>query len=204
MREYFALYTEILETKAIVPENIYNMDETGRQLHPKACKSLMRAKHKPTFLRKNGDKAETISIIECICADGTVLNPTVIFKGQYIMQSWFEEIRNYDDFQPNVACSPNGWTDNGLALLWLHDFIRQTEGKQGYKLLLVEDHGSHLDYEFVMLCRQHDIELLNFIAHTTHLCQPLDVGCFSPHKNYLQEVSEWQKLNLRTISKCHF
>jgi len=138
MIQYFDLLSQIIQEKDIAPWNIFNMDETGRQLHPQRCKSLMRASQKTGFLRKHGDKAETISIIECICANGTALVPTVIFKGVNIMTSWLTEIHAYNDFRPNIACSPNGWTDNELAMHWLRDFIVQIQFAQGTKLLLLD------------------------------------------------------------------
>jgi hypothetical protein len=33
-------------------------------------------------------RQEWVSIVECICADGTFINPLVIFKGQNVLQSW--------------------------------------------------------------------------------------------------------------------
>ena len=37
-------------------------------------------------------------------------------------------------------------------------------------------------------CSKHNIFLLRLPAHTSHLTQPLDVGCFSPLKQYYQQA----------------
>jgi len=39
MIQYFDLLSQIIQEKNIAPWNIFNMDETGCQLHPQRCKS---------------------------------------------------------------------------------------------------------------------------------------------------------------------
>ena len=40
--------------------------------------------------KQGGADCENVTAIVTICADGTVLNPTVIFKGKNIMAKWGE------------------------------------------------------------------------------------------------------------------
>jgi hypothetical protein len=49
----------------------------------------------------------------------------------------------------------------------------------------LDGHGSHITLEFIAHCREHKIILLRLIPHTSHLCQPLDVGLFRPLKGAL-------------------
>src|SRR5271170_1385657 len=45
----------------------------------------------------------------------------------------------------------------------------------GYRLLILDGHGSHVTGEFLGYCIQHKIVLLVLPPHTSHLTQPLDV-----------------------------
>ena len=49
----------------------------------------------------------------------------------------------------------------------------------------MDGHGSHTSLEFLAHCREHKILLLRLVPHTSHLCQPLDVGLFGPLKTAL-------------------
>jgi hypothetical protein len=122
---------------------------------------------------------EWVSIIECIGANGYVLPPFVIFEGQRIQQAWIDASI---DPQTVIQVSPNGWTDNTIALRWLEHFDHHTATRAvGRKRLLILDgHASHVNYPFVEYCSQHGIIPLCLPPHSTHLLQPLDVGIFSP------------------------
>lgn len=52
------------------------------------------------------------------------------------------------------------------------------------RLLILDGYGSHLTYEFYEYALKHKIELFAPPTHSTHLMQPLDVGCFQPYKHY--------------------
>lgn len=43
-------------------------------------------------------------------------------------------------------------------------------------------------FEFFTHAQEHKIELFRLPAQSTHLTQPLDVGCFQPYKNYHAEA----------------
>jgi DDE superfamily endonuclease len=81
-----------------------------------------------------------------------------------------------------IAVSPTGWSDAQHAQEWLgniyHPFTEKRKGK--YRLLILDGHKSHSTLEFMSFCADHDIVLLYLPPHTSHLLQPLDVGCFGP------------------------
>lgn len=71
-----------------------------------------------------------------------ILPPFIIFEGKVIMDDW---IPDSISGQIQVHISPNGWTDNEIALEWLQHFhaytITQTKGV--YRLLILDGHSSH-------------------------------------------------------------
>src|SRR5437763_11864992 len=54
-----------------------------------------------------------------------------------------------------------------------------------WRILILDRHGSHITLDFIKHCRDHKIILLRLVPHTSHLCQPLDVGLFGPLKTAL-------------------
>ena len=80
--EFFSMLAEVMKEFHILPGNIYNMDEKGIQLGIGARISDMIDHDQQTlFLIEDGNR-ELVTVIETICADGSVLHPSVIFQGQ--------------------------------------------------------------------------------------------------------------------------
>jgi hypothetical protein len=87
-----------------------------------------------------------------------------------------------------LATSPNGYSDDQIALEWLGHFIKCTIPVDPLqkRLLLVDNHGSHLTIEFFQMCQDNAIVLFPLPPKTTHKLQPLDVGVFQSYKHFHQ------------------
>ncbi|KAG6989068.1 hypothetical protein FocnCong_v021008 [Fusarium oxysporum f. sp. conglutinans] len=109
----------------------------------------------------------------------------VIFKAKSIQEQLFK--KDFLAKHPgwHVTFSENGWTSNDIAVEWLGKvFLPQTqpEDPADGRLLIVDGHGSHTSDEFMTMCYLNNVHLLFFPAHTSHVLQPLDLGCFSSLK----------------------
>ena len=62
---------------------------------------------------------EFISLLACICADGTALPPALIYKGDSgdLQDLWVSDFEVGD--QAYFATTTNGWSCNNLGLQWL-------------------------------------------------------------------------------------
>jgi hypothetical protein len=139
-----------------------------------------------THAAQDGSR-EFITLLACICGDGTALPPALIYKGEpgTIQDTWLEDVQKTD--QVYFSTSTNGWSCDVLGSRWLVDvFDRHTKEKAGNRrrLLVVDGHSSHINMKFINLCDERRILLLVLPPHTTHRLQPLDVGCFSPLQRY--------------------
>ena len=131
------------------------------------------------------------SIIKCVSATGVALNPLVIFKAKSIQDQWFKDqfLEKHPTWQ--VAFSENGWTSNEIALEWLEKiFLPETapEDPSQARLLIVDGHGSHTTDEFMTACFLSNVYLLFLPAYTSHVTQPLDLGCFSSLKTIYRRL----------------
>ncbi|KAL0940014.1 transposase [Colletotrichum truncatum] len=79
----------------------------------------------------------------------------------------------------------------------------RTSGK--YRLLVVDGHESHYSAAFELFCQENNIITLCMPAHSSHLLQPLDVGCFQPLKNaYGRQIENKMQRGTTHISKEDF
>ena len=72
-------------------------------------------------------------------------------------------------------------------------------------MLVLDGHESHESVEFQDYCKSHNIVTLGLPAHSSHLTQPLDVGCFSVLKRmYGREIEGFIKAHIHYITKVEF
>jgi hypothetical protein len=145
-----------------------------------------------------------VTLIAAINAAGWSIPPFIIFAGQYHLSAWYEEDIPRDWA---IAVSDNGWTTNELGVEWLKHFNAHTKTRVvgARRLLVLDGHGSHHSLEFQELCKEEDIYTLCMPPHSSHLLQPLDVGCFSPLKRaYSREVESLIRHHINHITKLEF
>lgn len=74
-----------------------------------------------------------------------------------------------------------------------------------YRLLVLAGHGSHLTPEFDQICADHDIIPISMLPYSSHLLQPLDIGCFSILKrSYGGLIDQKMRLGINHIDKLDF
>lgn len=86
--EFFDMLASVIEEYNITPGNIYNMDEKGIQLGIGAKITVMVDRNQRAVYSIEDGNRELITVIECICADGSVIHPSVIFQGQRRNSEW--------------------------------------------------------------------------------------------------------------------
>ena len=171
------------------------MDETSIALG--VCTNsqvIARAGKRKAYVKTLGDR-EWVSILETVSAAGRKLRCMVIFKGQSLQTTWFLS-RLVPDWL--YTTSKNGWTSHKIGSEWLRSiFIPETQPNGNrWRILILDGHGSHVDIEFMLLCRQHRIWTLYLPPHASHVLQPLDLAPFSVLKSgYRAEIRALSALN---------
>jgi hypothetical protein len=124
-----------------------------------------------------------LTLLACCCADGSSLPPALIYAAANgaIRSSWVEDIKA-GEHEVVVSSSPTGWSNDDVGLAWLEQvFDRYTKQRSGrWRLLILDDHGSHVTMEFINYCDHHRILLIILPPHSTHTLQPLDVVLSKP------------------------
>ncbi|EED14543.1 conserved hypothetical protein [Talaromyces stipitatus ATCC 10500] len=194
IQEYFDRVREVILEYGILPEDIYNFDETGFAMGLCATTKVITGSDRyarPKLLQP-GDR-EWVTAIEAVNSIGWALPSYIIFKAKkYTRLGWFEDLP--DDWKINI--SDNGWTTDKIGLEWLKThFIPLIDGRTlgKYRMLILDGHGSHLTAEFDRTCTENNI------------IPPLDVGCFAVLKrHYGQLVEQRMRLGFNHIDKLDF
>lgn len=85
---FYDVLESLVEEYQITEENMYNMDEKGVQLGIGGrVRALVDRDQKSVNQVEDGDR-ELVTIIECVCADGTVIRPSAVFKGARRNLEW--------------------------------------------------------------------------------------------------------------------
>jgi hypothetical protein len=90
---------------------------------------------------------------------------------------------------------------------WIQHFEKHTRGRttSAYRLLILDGHESHHLGAFEEYCKEHNIITLCMPAHSSHILQPLDVGCFSPLKKaYGRQIEHMMRAYITHVTKDDF
>ena len=206
IQAWFELIEQTKAKYGICDEDVYNFDEAGFMMGKITTQLVVTGSE-----RRGRPKAiqpgnrEWVTVIAAINAAGWAIPPFLIFAGKYHLSAWYEEAEIPRDWA--IAVSDNGWTTNELGVEWLKHFDAHTKTRVvgARRLLILDGHESHQSLEFQELCKENNIYTLCMPPHSSHLLQPLDVGCFSPLKRaYSYEVESLIRHHINHVTKLEF
>ncbi|KAH5791053.1 hypothetical protein HBI89_212980 [Parastagonospora nodorum] len=110
----------------------------------------------------------------------TAIPPFIIFKGRHHLSAYLQWLKHFDE----------------------HTKRRVTGA---YRLLIIDGHESHDSLEFQQYCKDNKIITICMPPHSSHLLQPLNVGCFAPLKKaYGRQAEELMRNQITHITKLKF
>jgi DDE superfamily endonuclease len=204
--DWFRLVRNTKDKYGILDDDTYNFDEIGFMMGVISTELVVTAseiRNRPKSIQPGN--REWVTVIHAINALGWAIPPFIIFAGQHHLQAWYEG----DDIPGDwpISLSDNGWTTDELGFEWLKHFNKHTESKTKgtRRLLIIDGHGSHTTLKFIDFCKEHNIVTLCMPSHSSHLLQPLDVGCFAPLKRaYGKQVEDLMRNSINHITKLEF
>jgi hypothetical protein len=204
IRTWFKRVQDVKIQYRILDEDTWNFDETGVQMGVIATARVVigtdRAGRPQTVQPGN---REWVTIIKCINVTGVSIPPLVIFEAIMHQAAWYQAIP--PDW--SIGVSENGWTTNEISLAWLRLFHEHTKDHiiGTHRMLVLDGHSSHINPEFDRFCLDHKIIVVCMPAHSSHLLQLLDVGCFSALKQaYGRSIEQMMAHSINHIDKHEF
>ncbi|KAJ8058530.1 hypothetical protein OCU04_012712 [Sclerotinia nivalis] len=206
IEEWFRLVSNMRAKYGILDSDFYNFDETGFMMEI-ICAAMVVTSAERCGRSKSvqpGNREWATAII-CGNGEGETIPPFLVVQGQVHLSNWYTET----DFPAEWAIKPtsNGWTNNETGLEWLKHFDKHTKNRRKgkYRMLVLDGHESHESVPFQSYCKENDIIYLKLPPHSSHLTQPLDVGCFSSLKrSYGTQIDGFIKAHINHISKVEF
>ena len=203
---WFRLVQNMRAKYGIQDADMYNFDETG----------FMMGIITPSMVVTRTDRcgrAKTVqpgnrewaTVIQGVNALGWCVPPFIVVKGTYHLANWYTECGLPPDWV--IKPTSNGWTDNETGLDWIRHFDKHTacHATGVYRMLVIDGHESHMSAEFDRFCKERNIITISMPPHSSHLLQPLDVGCFSPLKRaYGREIEILMKSHINHMTKVEF
>jgi hypothetical protein len=206
IRGWFELVKNVVAKYGICDTDIYNFDETGFMMGVISTGMVVTSSDGRAQAKKTqpGNR-EWVTVIQAVSSMGYAVPPFLVMAGKNHLESWYNKV----DFPPKwrAGVTSNGWTTNEMAMEWVRHFEKFTAPRKlgVYRLLVLDGHESHHSVEFEEYCKEHNIVTLCMPAHSSHLLQPLDVGCFSPLKKaYGRQIEELMRQQITHITKEDF
>ena len=201
---WFELIGKVLQDPAILPENIYNMDETGVMLSMLGSVKVFMGKDDPRDYRGTNVKRTTVTAIECISADGRSLSPMIIWPATTHRANW----TTYPTPGWHYTFSESGFNNSKINMEWIQQVFdpqTRTQANRNPRVLICDGFGTHETLEIMEFCFENNVILCRLPSHTSHKLQPCDVGVFGPLKAaYRDQVERFCQGGVNTVGKQHF
>ena len=203
---WFELVQNMRAKYGILDCDFYNFDETGFMMGV-ICPGMVvtRSDRRGRGKAVQPGNREWATAIICVNGEGRSIPPFLVVQGVNHLANWYTESGLPYDWA--IKPTSNGWTDNETGLEWLKHFDKHTArtAKGPYRMLVLDGHESHDSADFQSYCKSNNIIPLCLPAHSSHLTQPLDVGCFSVLKrSYGLQIEHFIKAHINHISKVEF
>jgi hypothetical protein len=216
--EYFRILKDVREKHNIPDELVYGADETGIQSGIGVTERVIGPAGAKIQHQQQSGTQENITVLPMICADGTSLAPTVIYKGEAFQTKWLQEnpldARYYSlhktaiqaHFSYRMGYQKKGYTSGEISVAWLKDWDKQTKAKvKGQtQLLLVDGHSSHYTLGFLEYAKDNNVIVLCYPSHSTHIYQGLDIVIFSVLKCAWSDEQDCFEANGPAVTKLNF
>jgi hypothetical protein len=203
---WFRLVHNMRAKYGIQDADMYNFDETGFMMGMITPSMVVtRSERRGRAKTVQPGNREWVTVIQGVNALGWYVPPFIVVKGAYHLANWFTE----GGLPPDWVIKPtnNGWTDNETGLDWIRHFDKHTarRSRAAYRMLVIDGHESHVSAEFDRFCKEHNIITISMPPHSSHLLQPLDVGCFSVLKRaYGRQIEVLMKSHVNHVTKVEF
>ncbi|CAN5189596.1 hypothetical protein BH09PAT2_BH09PAT2_11550 [soil metagenome] len=203
---WFRLVENMRAKYGVVDSDFYNFDETGFMMGMITPGMVVtRADRRGRVKAVQPGNREWATAIVCINGEGWSIPPFLVVQGVNHLANWYSETSLSHDWA--IKPTNNGWTDNETGLEWIKHFDKHTaaRAKGPYRMLVLDGHESHESIVFQDYCKSHNIITLGLPPHSSHITQPLDVGCFSPLKRaYSRQIEGFMKAHINHITKVEF
>jgi hypothetical protein len=182
------------EWTGVDPKYMFNFDETMVQASQGKCKVLWRKDHDHGPLQEKEGKKEHVTLGMCFSAVGQHPPPYILVPKKHVEE--FKPLADAD--LATVRGSEKGWMTKDLFEDWAKEFVNWLEalrartkghgpeGNEQLAVLFLDNCSTHVSLEALMHLKEHNVKVITFPTHMTHVLQPIDVAMVRPFKARLK------------------
>ena len=210
---FLHLLANLVRGHNVKPDDLWNCDEKGiimgRNQPEIRTVAIVRASTKKGAVSMTEGSREFCTVLDTVSAAGCVIPPFIVWGGKTHRDTYYKRSGDTQE-QPDAtfAVSDSGYMDDELGLLYIskHFEPHTRRNPSRPRILIVDGHSSHVCWPVIRYALDHDIHIIQLPSKSTHILQPLDVGCFALlQAAYERHLWEWLLENpLSVIRKVDF
>ncbi|KAK3884531.1 hypothetical protein Pcinc_011204 [Petrolisthes cinctipes] len=177
------------------PARNFNIDESGFCLSPIHGKVVIPKGEKHVFEETSIHHKQNLTVLGCICADGSLPPPMKIYPRKRASANIVEKFPVGYEF--TVGKSEKGYITYETLFEYLcnsfHDWLNAHNVKRPV-IVWTDWHETRNNYFLAKTLNELNIILYGLPPNTTHFLQPLDVSVFGPlKKEWTKAVKLWEQ-----------
>lgn len=198
---YFKELAHIIEKYNLCekPQNIYNIDEKGINTEYRPPQIVAGSECKAQVVMS--ERSKTVTVIGGGNALGHQIPPFFVFPGARMIP----ELMNGKTPGTAGVMSSSGWSNSEIFAQYMKKhFLTYCQGRNVDDTILVlyDGHRSHVSLGLIEWAKQNSIVLFVLPPHTSHVLQPMDIGCFGPLQlKYNQGCSKFARMHHRVVTR---
>ena len=186
---FFSNLEGVINRFNLQAQDIFNLDETGLTSVHKPVKVLALKGQKQVGQATSAERGVLVTACCIVGATGTAIPPYLLFPRVFFKEHMIKGA----PVGTKGAATKSGWMISDIfidVLKHFVDHVRPTTDSP--KLILLDNHESHLSIAALNYAKTNGIMLLTFPPHCSHKLQPLDVSVFGPlKKHYNRACNDW-------------
>ncbi|XP_051156768.1 uncharacterized protein LOC127278881 [Leptopilina boulardi] len=181
----------VMDELKVLPQQIWNMDESGVTTVQRPDRVIAKRGVKQVGKLTSAERGQLITIALAVSATGSSIPPFFIFPRVRFQPRFLDGAPHGSTGAAHIS----GWMTADSFLMFLKHFqFCVGASKDQPKLLLLDNHDSHLSIQALDYCVEHGIHLVSFPPHCTHKLQPLDRSVFGPFKSAIgRSFDAWMR-----------
>ena len=185
---YFTELESILKKYDLLdkPERIFNVDEKGISTSHKPPNVVCEVGTKPPSV--TSASRTNVTVIGCGNALGHQVPPYLIFPGVRMRG----ELLEGKTVGADGTVTESGWCNSDVFHEYLVSHMIKylpERSPQSPVLVMYDGHKSHVSINLIDWAKEENIILFVLPAHTSHILQPMDVGCFGPFESIYNNIA---------------
>ena len=165
VKGFFDNLAKVLNECKFTAQQIFSVNETGLTTVQNFGEIVTARGVRNVGSVTSAERGEQVTAVYTICASGSILPPLLIFSRVHY-RVHFVRGGPHDCIG---QCSKSGWINEELFLVYLEHLISRTRCSLDHKILLLDNHKSHITLRAIDKAKSSGIVMLTIPSKTSHL-----------------------------------